>query len=108
ETGDDEVGPGLGLAEELLAVDRGAARGYGVAPAVGKAQVPPATWSRRGTERVRARTDAEIVGAVPVSRVVPRFEAGACPAGDLVAAEAGRSEGVCGRGGHRTLPDVLD
>src|SRR4029450_1323629 len=107
QAGDDEVAARLRVGEALFAVDGGAVLGDGDAPAMRTANVPPASRGRSGVEGVRAGAETEVVAAVPVVRVVARREAGARPAGDLVALEPGVRQALRDEIGHRALEVVV-
>src|SRR5262249_60228827 len=92
---DDDIPRRLRLDEMLLVGDRGAALRDRGAPVLWQPQVPPAPARRpRGTERMGARAETEVVRSVPVGRVVTRREARARPARDLVARQAGGREPI--------------
>src|SRR5439155_16839607 len=105
EPGEDELRLGLCRGEPLLARHGGG----GGEVARRRSLVHPAmTGSRLAAEGVRARADAEVVGAVPVAQVVPAFVARTREARDLVTEEAGRLEPDHGELGHRGLLVLAD
>ena len=110
QPGDDEVAARLRVGEPLLARDGGAVLRRPRRASGAGARTFHQRRAGRGRRRRSARRGrAEVVGAVPVARVVARREARARPARDLVALVARRAARRSAASvGHRALDVVVD